>query len=362
MSTQHIIVDDATQEAADLPSLEEQLKKAKEDLHTANKTIAEKQSELDAMQPASSHNSKDQELTELREQLRQSELKFSEQEEKFDLYLEIKLAEKEEELNEEWAEKMRLETVELLQERDELRHNAVQNRLQNAIKLHEFNAAWSKNLTAILANTINNEEISSDLLRLPSLPQPIPAMHDYSFATEAYVFAEIYTGLESDVFPAARDDFRIIEVLCWTNNMSLPSNIPVDSVGQIVWLEANLLERIRTRQTRDSWVLLAFSLLSRMVMSNSWPACCIAAVRLAVLKRQYLPYDMVMWDDFVASLMSRWTGLDLDFLGQACLAYLCLTTRDPSTMMMPYLPTALSQGGFDASVRISELVARLVGN
>ena len=257
---------------------------------------------------------------------------------------------------------MRLETVELRKERDKLRQDALQDTLRNAIRLHEFNAVWSENLIAILANTINDKEISSDHLRLPILPQPTPLIHDYSFTAEAHVFAEVYTGLESDVFPAARDEFRMIELLCWTNNMSVPSDIPVDSLGQIVWLETNLLEKIRTRQTRDSWVLLAFSLSSRMVMSNSWPACCIAAVRLAILKRQYLPYDTIMWDTFVANLMSRWTRLDLDPLGQACLAYLCLTTRDPSAMMMPYLPTALSQGRFDASVRIPELVARLVGD
>lgn len=362
MTSQHSIIDNVNQ--TDSASLVEQLHKARSDLRIANETIAKRQLELDAMQQESSIaiQGRDQKLVELREQLRQSDRKYSEQEEKFDLYLEVKLAEKEVELNDECAEKMKLETMELRQERDKLRQDAVQDTLKHAIKLHEFNAAWSRNLTAILANTINNQEISPDLLRLPILSQPIPLLHDYSFTIEAYVFAEVYTGLEPDVVQATRDDFRIIEVLCWTNNMSVPSDIPADNLGQIVWLEANLLEKIRIRQTRDSWVLLAFSLLSKMVISNSWPARCIAAFRLAVLKRQYLPYSTAVWDDFVTDLLERYNQLGTDPLSQACLAYLCLTTRDPSAAMTRYLPTALSQGGFDASIRIPELVARLSGS
>lgn len=292
MSTQHSIVDDATNGVTDLVSLEEQLNKAKEELRAVREMMIKNQSEY-FRQQATHHR----ELTKLREQLSQTTLKLSEQEEKFDLYWEIKLAEEEEELNDEWAEKMRLETVELRQERDKLRQDTLQSVLQNAIRLHEFNAAWFRSLTAILANTINNQDIPSDLLRLPAFPQPIPHMQDYHFgSTTSYVFAEVYTGPGFGVCQSIRDEFRIIEVLCWTNNVPVPSNIPTDSLGQIAWLEANLLEKIKIRQIRDTWVLLAFSLLSKMVISDSWPVCYIAAFRLAVLKRQYLPHDSAVWD------------------------------------------------------------------
>lgn len=171
-------------------SLQEQLEQVKKDLEDANETIALQQVQLD---------SKFQELTEMQEHLEETFRSLRGYDEQFDFELQSRLAEKEEELNDEWAEKMRLETVELRQERDKLRQDALQGVLQNAIRLHELNAAWSRNLTAILANTISNQDVSSVLLRLPILPWLIPLIHDYSFTTEAYFFAEVYTGLEPNV-------------------------------------------------------------------------------------------------------------------------------------------------------------------
>jgi len=77
----------------------------------------------------------------------------------------------------------------------------------------------------------------------------------------------------------SRDEFWIIELLCWTNNISVPSNIPADSFYQI---------------------------------------------RLAVLKKQYLRYDTAVWDTSVADLMKKYNQLDIEPL-----AHLCLTTSNP---------------------------------
>jgi hypothetical protein len=219
-------------------------------------------------------------------------------------------------------------------------------------------------VTAVLASTVTGQEIPSELLR-PILPHPFSSIQHFSLrATRSYVFAEIYTGLDytgldTDVSQITGDDLQMADLLRWTNGISLPTGIPTDTLGQIVWLEKNLLHDIETHQKRDSWVLLAFSLLSNMVTSNSWPACCIAAVRLAVLSRQYPLYDTAEWDGFVAGLMNQYIQLVIDPLGQACLAYLCLTTSDPQATMTRNLPGALSGIEFDASVRIPELVSRL---
>jgi len=142
-------------------------------------------------------------LTKLREQLRQSELKFSEQEEKFNLYLEIKLAEKEEELNDESFQLLPCTTT---------------------------------------------------------LSQPK------------------HMSLQRSTLVSSL--------------MSVPSNIPANSFDQI---------------------------------------------RLAVLKRQYLPYDTAVWDTFVADLMKKYNQLDIEPL-----AHLCLTTSNPQATMTQVVPGALS--------------------
>lgn len=154
---------------------------------------------------------------------------------------------------------------------------------------------------------------------------------------QPYVFADVYTG-------------------------DLGAGLSLtDSLGQIVSLETDLLEKIRIQQRRGGWVLLAFSILSNMVISGSWPACCIAAVSLASLTRQYPPDDMAVWDAFVAGLMNKYKQLGIDSLAQACFAYLALTTSNPRITMTPFLPEALSQASFDTSVRVPELLAKLAG-
>jgi hypothetical protein len=153
----------------------------------------------------------------------------------------------------------------------------------------------------------------------------------------------------------------MVELLCWTKDAAFPSETPANALDRVVWLEKHLLEEVRIHNKHDGWVLLAFSILSKMVNSNSWPACCIAAVRLTVLRKQYPLYDMAEWDTFVAGLLNNYNQLDIDPLGRACLAYLCLTASDPPASMAQNLPETLSQATFDAEVRIPELVSLLRG-
>ncbi|KAH0287542.1 hypothetical protein M436DRAFT_86137 [Aureobasidium namibiae CBS 147.97] len=208
-----------------------------------------------------------------------------------------------------------------------------------------------------------NETIAMQQIELDSKDQELTEMQGFLEDKNRQLSDfEEQSGLElRSRLAELEDDLQMVELLCWLKNVSIPSNIPADALSQIVWLEANLLEKIRRYERRDSWFLLAFGLLSNMVVSNDWPACCIAAVRLAVLAGQYPLRDKAVWDDFVANLMNNFIQLDVDPLGQACLAYLCLTTRDPPAMMAQNLPVALSQAEIDVSMRIPEILAKLEG-
>jgi hypothetical protein len=72
-------------------------------------------------------------------------------------------------------------------------------------------------------------------------------------------------------------------------------------------------------------------------------------------------YEMDEWNAHVAGLMNNYIQLNIDPLGRACMAYLCLTTSDPPASMAQNLPETLSQATFDAEVRIPELVSLLRG-
>ncbi|CAD0105750.1 unnamed protein product [Aureobasidium uvarum] len=206
---------------------------------------------------------------------------------------------------------------------------------------------------------MTGDDISSDLLQL-ILPAPFSSMQGFTTAVvDAYVFAESYTGLSSDVSQVKRDDLQMIELLRWIKGISLPKDIPQDELSQVVWLEIHILERIRTREKEGAWVLLGFIMLSKKVVSGQWPACCIAAVRLAVLSHQYAMYERQDWDAHVAGLINQYPRLDVDPLGQACLAYLALTTSNPTETMSQNLSPALVQATFDHSIRIPGLVALL---
>lgn len=279
---------------------------------------------------------------------------LEENNELFEIRIQERLAEQEQKLNGEWIERMKSKTRQLQQERDEL----AQNTRQQAVDMQQSNTAWSESLTTVLASTVTDQDIPSNFLRLV-LPHPFSSMRNLSWMPiPPYVFAEVYTGLGEDGFQP-REDLRMADLLCWTIGTPLPNSIPVDALSQIVWLETGLLQKIRSLEKRDSWVLLAFRLLSKMVVSNDWPACCIAAVHLAVLARQYPMYNQNNWDDLVAGLLNQYIQLDIDPLGQACLAYLCLTTSNPRIRMAQYLPEALSQAAFDAKARVPELVSLL---
>lgn len=211
---------------------------------------------------------------------------LEEKNEFFEIRIQERLAEQEQKLEGEWVERMKFKTRQLQQERDDL----AQDIRQRAIDMQQSNTAWSESLTAVLASTVTGEDIPSNFLHLV-LPHLFPSMRNFSWKpVTPFVFAEVYTGLGEDGFQP-REDLKMADFLCWTIGTSLRNSIPVDALCQIVWLETNLLEKIRNLEKRDSWVSLAFRLLFKMVVSNDWPACCIAAVRLAVLARQYPMYN-----------------------------------------------------------------------
>jgi hypothetical protein len=151
----------------------------------------------------------------------------------------------------------------------------------------------------------------------------------------------------------------MVDLIRWTYEIPVTTSMPTDRLSQMVWLEKNLVEETMIFRKRDSWVSLIYRLLFKTVLSNSWPACCIAAVRLTLLHKRYPIHKQHEWDSFVAGLMDQYDQLDVDPLGQACLAYLCLTTSNPPIRMAQNLPKTLSQATFDAEVRIPELVSML---
>lgn len=301
---------------------------------------------------------RDDDLAKLRRELQAKDADVKQQLEEREEEYETKLGEKLNEQERQYTAQMEAKTDELQQECEQLK--ALE--LRGANERSELEAKWTKTLSRVLANSFTGEDIPSDQLYLV-LSDPFTSMDNFSpSAVVTYAFVETYTGLVEDVSQVFKDDLRMVELLCWIKGVSLPSDIPHNAIDRIVWLEKHLLKDISELNKREGWVLLAFSLLSHMVVTNSWPACCIAAVRLAVLSTQYTLREKQVWDGIVADLMNRYSQLDVDPLGQACLAYLCLTTSDPPAMMAQNLPTALSQGGFDSTVRIPELVARLEGN
>jgi hypothetical protein len=170
------------------------------------------------------------------------------------------------------------------------------------------------------------------------------------------VFAEVYTGLETDASHPSRETLRMADLLRWTYGLPVTTNIPTDPLGQMVWLEKNIFEETRVFRKRDSWVLFTFRFLIKM---DDWPACCVAVVRLALLRKKHPIYNQHEWDSFVAGLMDQYHQLDIDPLGQACFAYLCLTTSNPPVRMARNLPECLSRATFGAGVRIPELVLLL---
>lgn len=258
-------------------------------------------------------------------------------------------------MNETWEEQIEENTNQLQKERDEFEQKAQ----QEATKVNEANIAWSKALTAVMTTSITNEDIPLDLLKL-IIPTPFSSMSDFSIAVvERYSFADSYTGLGHDVSQAPRDDLQMVELLRWSMVDQAPHGIQNQTLDQVVWLEIHLLEEIRVHKRGDAWVLLAFNLLWKMVLSSHWPACCMAAVRLAKLGSQFPMYDKTVWDNFVADLINRYKQLDVDPLGQACLAYLSLTTSNPASTMQQNLPAALAGASFDKKVRIPDLVKLL---
>lgn len=304
-----------------------------------------------------------EELEASNQKLREENENLREANEKLESEWLQRLLETEDDVNEQWRKdkKKHQQRLQLQEERDK----SDQNAQQQANKLRESNAAWSKAVTTVLKSTITGEDIPSDILTL-ILSTPFSSMQNSSIGivnivniVNTYVFADSYTGLDKNVSDMPRNDLQMVELLRWIMAISTPTGIPSDALAQVVWLEATLLEEIRTHRKSDAWVLLAYDLLSKTVLSNQWPACCIAAVRLARLNSQYPMYDQAAWDNFITDLINQYQKLDIDPLGQACLAYLSLTTSNPTSTIEQNLPAVLAEAAFDRATRIPDIVALL---
>jgi predicted nucleic acid-binding Zn-ribbon protein len=250
-------------------------------------------------------------------------------------------------LEERWDEALKSESGNLREKYDDLEQKA-----QNCeTKLQESNSNWLRTLTSVLTSKISGEDIPSSLLQ-PILQENFSSMDRFSpKALAEYTFAERYSGLSQ----LSKEDLSITELLCWSKGISTPSGVGTNELDQIVWLESFLLEHIRSRQKKDTWVLLAFELLLRIVKSENWLARCVACVRLAVLGNQYVMYDGEAWIQIVNAVRIAYPQLDVDPLGQACVAYLALTTDDSKSFMKPNL----AQASFGKMTRIPEILALL---
>ncbi|KAG9950301.1 hypothetical protein KCU85_g3573, partial [Aureobasidium melanogenum] len=312
----------------DLNTANTNLKAAKKDVSRAEEAQETAERKFRQLQEASSEADKnyqrfresaqkeEQRANELEKQLeavRESEGSMREQNEtlrseKESLVNELpqRLQDREDELNQSWEEEIERRGEQLQEERNRFEQKAQ----EEATKLRESNDKWSKALTAVITTSITNEDILQDHLKLV-LPEPFSSMDDFSMVVDVwYVFADTYTGLASDVSQAPRDDLRMIELLRWIIANKTPDGITNEALDQVVWLETHLLAQIRSYSRSDAWVLLAFNLLRKIVLSSQWPGCCMAAVRLARLANQYPMYDQSKWDNFVTSVIVSYKQLD----------------------------------------------------
>jgi hypothetical protein len=194
------------------------------------------------------------------EELKKTKDKLKENDEFFEIRLQQRLAEKEQE----WNERMDTKFSELKQERNDIAFGAI----QNMRGLHRSNIHWSQAMTAVLASTTSGEDIPSNLFHL-FLSKPFTSIDNFRpEPVSATVFAETYTGLGSNVSEIIKNDLLMAELLCWIKDVAFPSAIPANALDRVVWLETHLLEDIRVHKKRHGWVLLAFSVLSKMVNSN----------------------------------------------------------------------------------------------
>jgi hypothetical protein len=173
---------------------------------------------------------------------------------------------------------------ELRQERDEIAFNAI----KHVRELHIKNTHWPQALISALAS-ITGEDIASDFLHL-LLPHPFSSMRNFYQFVRPPVFVAVYTGLSEEVSQFA-GELRMVDVLRWIHGIPTSTNLPTDPLSRIVLLDEHMLKEDEAPQKRDSWVLLAFRFLSKMVISNDWPVCCVAAVHLAHLDMEYRMYN-----------------------------------------------------------------------
>ncbi|KAG9962562.1 hypothetical protein KCU61_g4619, partial [Aureobasidium melanogenum] len=260
------------------------------------------------------------------------------------------LYEEKQELEADWASKL----YPIEDELDYARYQAEERRL----KIEQVKQKCATTLTAILTSGVTGEDIPSALLE-PTLK--FPSIHKCSpRPIFSYKFADRYIGLRNDFEKIDKQDISMVELLRWNKGGSAPTGLTSDELNQVVWMESHLLEDIRTRKKKNTWVVLAFELLFRLARSSSnWLARCMTYVRLAELSHQYVMYDRSSWSRLINELAVRSPQLNDDPLTQVCFAHLALSTDDPAFHMNPFLARALNAGPFSVMTPIPEMLGLL---
>ncbi|KAH0043823.1 hypothetical protein KCU78_g516, partial [Aureobasidium melanogenum] len=260
------------------------------------------------------------------------------------------LYEEKQELEADWAFKLHPIESEL----DHVRYQAEERRLE----IEQVKQKCATALTTILTSDFTGEDIPSALLE-PILE--FPSIHKFSpRPVSSYKFADRYIGLGNDFEKIDKQDISIVELLRWAKGGSAPTGLTSDELNQVVWMESHLLEDIRTRKKKNTWVVLAFELLFRLAKSSSnWLARCMTYVRLAELSHQYVMYDRSSWSRLINELAVASPQLNDDPLTQVCFAHLALSTDDPASHMNPILARALNAGLFSVMTPIPEVLGLL---
>jgi hypothetical protein len=234
-----------------------------------------------------------------------------------------------------------------------------------AKEIQKSTSKWTTALSAILTSSIAREDISSKLLE-PMLSEGFRSIREFDddeFDQDFgnYSFASSFTGLPTIAGGSHR--LTVLDLLAWWKGIPITSDCPQDEIQQVVWLEQGLLQDIRTRAKKDVWVLLAFeSMLDKATSTKNWMAKCMLYVMLASLATQYKMVDGELWLSKIRLLKQQHAQLDIDPLGQACLAHLALTTQTPAACIHTALLTAYEQKKFDSATPIAEIVGLIEDN
>lgn len=240
-------------------------------------------------------------------------------------------------------------TGEMQREVDSLRNQVKQaERNENVL-----NSNWTAALTAVLTSEATGEDIDPESLA-PILPTYLQRVDDFRVvASDSFRFPDLV-----EVPFVAQPDLTIKDLLLWNKHISVPEHLAnVDQLTRVVWLQEGLLEKIKTKKLRGTWLLLAFELLFNLAKEESGLTRCVLYVQLASLSSQYRMEHSQIWRRMVFDLIQNHAQLNMDRLSKACLAHLALTTNDPAGLTETLgLGQAYNNGFIHMSVTIPEII------